>query len=177
MSFQSGGGYRSPQMVQAERELDGRIDFAFGKARTLRAKVEEVEQKLAEDAQPPTNAEVERFKAYVLGHGRTAEWQVVLERIGRGELTWRQIVEGVADGRFDRDVSAAMASLSRVPPASMESLVEIGVLPDLEKAGQAEEQDAEQPAGDDGETPGEGASSARDDNDDDEWFEAQSVLR
>ncbi|MEU6645948.1 hypothetical protein ABZ863_25835 [Saccharomonospora sp. NPDC046836] len=167
MRFQSGDDYRSTRMVQAERELDGRIDFAFSRARILQEKAEEVEQKLAKDAQPPTNEEVARFKAYVLGHARTEEWQVVVERIGRGELTWRQIVESVAEGRLDRDVSAAMASLTRVPPTTMESLTQSGVLPDLDKAA-AEDKD---------EKPAQDTRHERPALSDDEWFEDQSFLR
>ncbi|MCT2582848.1 hypothetical protein [Actinophytocola gossypii] len=113
-------------MDQAERELDARIDYAFAKARAAEQQAEDMERR-AGPPEPPTDEDVERIKAYVEGHGRTEEWQRVIERINRGEVTWRQVVEGLATGRLDHGVAAAFDSLSRVPPASMEKLVEIGV--------------------------------------------------
>lgn len=138
----------TPEMMHAERELDARIDHALGKARELREKVDEVEADLAKQP-PPTDAEVERFKAFILGHARTEPWQLVIERIERGHLTWRQVVESVSSGRVDPDVRAAMASLRDVPPASQETLVEIGVLPDPQQKAGAAESAAEQPAASD----------------------------
>jgi len=114
-------------MEQAERELDARIDYAFSKAREAEHKAQDLEQRQG-PPEPPTDEDVERIKAYVEGHGRTEEWQRVLERVNRGELTWRQIVEGLATGRLDRGVAAAFDSLSRVPPASVEELIASGVL-------------------------------------------------
>lgn len=146
MSTPSDGGFGTPEMAQAERELDGRIDYALAKARELQARVDEVEEKLAKD-EPPTDQEVERFRAYIVGHAQTEEWQRVIERIGKGELTWRQIVEGMvmATGQVDDGVKAAFASLSTVPPASMEELVEIGVLPEPAPPADAEQAEQEQP--------------------------------
>lgn len=169
MSFASSDGFSTPQMIQAERELDGRIDFAFSRAQELRAKVHEVEEKLARDTEPLTNAEVEQFKAYVLGHARTEEWQPVIDRIERGESSWREVVEGVAEGRFDQDVSAALASLSKVPPATVESLVDMGLVADLDKAAQDADSGEKDRGRDDRRR-----STARSD-DDDEWFEDQSI--
>lgn len=170
MGFSSSDGFRTPQMIQAERELDGRINVAFNRARELQAKVQEVEEKLAKDTKPLTNEEVERFKRYILGHARTDEWQPVLDRIERGELTWRQIVEGLAEGRLDREVSAALASLSKVPPATMDSLVSIGVLPDPDKAAQ----DTDGGEKDRGRN---GRGRSNEPVDDDDYFENQSIFR
>lgn len=164
MSFSSSDGFSTQQMIQAERELDGRINFAFSRARELQAKLQEVEEKLARDTEPLTNEDVERFKAYILGHARTDEWQLVIDRIEQGELSWRQVVEGVAEGRLDRDVSAAFASLSKVPPATVDSLVTIGVLPDLDKA--AHDADGDENNRDDRDRS----------DDDDEWSEDQSIF-
>ncbi|TCP53455.1 hypothetical protein EV191_10422 [Tamaricihabitans halophyticus] len=175
MGYPSGDPYRTPQMERAERELDGRIDFALSKAREVQAKTEEVEQKLAQDTTPLTNAEVDRFKAYIEGHVKTPEWQAVLERIARGELTWRQIVEGVAEGELDRDVSAAMASLTRVPPANTAELTAIGVLPDMDKAAKAM-RDAEAPE-QGGSTESAPRARASEPADDDDWFEGGSIMR
>ncbi|GAB3451346.1 hypothetical protein [Actinophytocola sediminis] len=167
MRFSSGDGFSTQQMIQAERELDGRIDFAFSKARELQAKVEEVEEKLARNATPLTHEDVERFRAYILGHARTDEWQLVIDRIDKGELIWRGIVEGVDEGTLDREVTAAMASLSKVPPASVETLVEIGVLPDLNPSTQDTEdtEDTDKPD-----------KAAVDEVDDEEWGEDQSIF-
>lgn len=168
MSFASSDGFSTPQMIQAERELDGRIDFAFTRAQELRAKVHEVEEKLAKDSEPLTSAEVEQFRTYVLGHARTEEWQPVIDRIERGESSWRQVVEGIAEGRFDRDVSAALASLSKVPPASVESLVALGLVHEVEKP----TQDADSGKGD--RAPAARRRPAAP-PDDDEWFEDRSI--
>lgn len=148
----------TPEMVQAERELDGRIGHALDVAAEVEAKVEEFERQVG-PPEPPTDAEVERIKAYVLGHARTDEWQPVLDRVNRGELTWRQVVEGLATGHTDPTVAAAFDSLSKVPPASFEKLVEIGIFP------------ASLPD----DTPEERAMPAtaddNDDDDDDQWFD------
>jgi hypothetical protein len=135
-------------MEQAERELDARIDYAFTKAREAEHKAEDLEQRNG-PPEPPSDEDVERIKAYVEGHARTEEWQRVLERINRGEVTWRQVVEGLATGRLDHGVAAAFDSLSRVPPASMEKLVEIGAFPPepvAEAPAEAEPETPETPA-------------------------------
>lgn len=136
----------APEMEQAERELDARIDYALKTAREAEAQAAELEAKLAEDQEPPTDEQVERIKTYVLGHARTPEWEPVLERIERGHLTWRQIVDGLANGGLDREVAAAFDSMAHVPPASLEKLIEIGVFPaDLpsEKPAEDEPEDEE----------------------------------
>jgi hypothetical protein len=115
-------------MTQVERELDGRIDHALGVAGRVRARLTELRRKAGTPA-APTDEDVERIKAFVLGHARTDEWRPVLDRIDRGELTWRAVAEGLARGGADRDVATAFDTLSAVPPASVEKLVEIGVFP------------------------------------------------
>lgn len=161
-------GFFTPEMDQAERELDARIDYAMSQARDVQAKVDEFEQKLAEDSEPPSDEEVDRIKKFVLGHARTDEWQLVIDRIDRGELTWRQVVEGLATGRLDRGVSAAFESLSKVPPASLEELIEIGVFPvQLPGEPAAEDEAGEDQPG----TPDDGFTSRFTAHDDDEWFD------
>lgn len=129
MRNQPDGGFLAPEMERADRELDARIEYAFSQAREVRLKAGEIAQKVAEDAGPPTAEEVERIRKFVLGHARTDEWQRVIDLINRGELTWREVVEGLANGRLDHRVAAAFDSLSTVPPADTAKLVEIGVLP------------------------------------------------
>ncbi|OLF12786.1 hypothetical protein BLA60_05820 [Actinophytocola xinjiangensis] len=162
--------FGTQQMIQAERELDGRIDFAFSKAAELREKMAEVDEKLAKDNAPPTAREVEQFRAYIQGHAQTAEWQVVLERIARGELTWRKIVEDLAENQVDRDVSAAMASLSKVAKPSFEELVASGVLPDPAAVTAEDKPKPEESA-----RESRRARPAYGDNDDD-WNEDQSIF-
>lgn len=128
MPSQSDNGLFTPEMEQAERELDARIDYALSVGREVQERVDELEQKMA-DQEPPSDEDVERFKTYILGHARTDEWQQVIDLIDQGELTWRQVVDGLAAGNLDRRVAAAFESLSKVPPASMEKLIEIGVFP------------------------------------------------
>lgn len=148
----------TPEMTQAERELDGRIDHALGVAAEVESTVEEFERRVG-PPEPPTDTEVERIKVFVLGHARTDEWQPVLDRINRGELTWRQVVEGLATGHADRSVAAAFDSLSTVPPASFEKLVEIGLFPASLPADAPSEEDVAAAADD------------NDDDDDDQWFD------
>jgi hypothetical protein len=125
----SSGDYFTPEMEQAERELDGRIEHATRAMRDVEDKTAAMEQKLR-NAEPPTAAEVNRIKAYVLGYALTPEWRHVIERINRGQLTWHGIVTAMAGGgRLDPDVSAAFKSLARVPPANLDKLIDIGVFP------------------------------------------------
>lgn len=112
--------FSTPEMTRAERVLDWRIDYALGKGRELQHKVAAVEEKLAREAAPVTDEEVAQFKGHILGHARTPEWQRVIDRIERGELTWRDVVQSMADARPAPSIAAAFASLSNVPPASTE---------------------------------------------------------
>lgn len=115
----------TPEMTQAERELDGRIEYALRVAGRVREQLAALERKPA----PVSDEDVERVRAFVLGHARTDEWQPVLARIDRGDLTWRQVVEGLATGNADRAVAAAFDALPKTTPATVEKLVEIGVFP------------------------------------------------
>ncbi len=121
----------TPEMVQADRELDARIDYAFKSMHDVRGAAEEIDEKYG-DEPPPTAEEVERFRTYITGHAHTEEWRVVMERIARGELTWRGIMEDFLAGRTDREVSAAFASLQRVPPATEQELTELGMVAPVE---------------------------------------------
>lgn len=130
MHSRSHANYLAEEMAQVERELDARIDHALARGREVERLAEELHRRQG-PPEPPTDEEVQRIKAYVLGHARTEEWNRVIERINRGELTWRQIVEGLGTGRLDRMVAAAFDSLSRVPPASLDELIETGVFPPM----------------------------------------------
>ncbi len=112
----------TPEMIQAERELDARIDHALGVTRAVEAQIEEWERQAEDEEPPPPSAEeVARLKAFVLGYARTPEWARVLDLIDEGELTWRQVVEAP----HRAEVAAAFESMSRMLPPSDEKLAEI----------------------------------------------------
>lgn len=157
-------GLHTPEMDHAERELNARADYALNLARGLEAKVEQFEQRFNEK-EPPSDEDVERMKKYILGHAMTEQWRQVVQRINRGELTWREIVNGLFYGTLDREVSAAFRSLNRVPPASMEELVQLGVLPSPP---------SDQPPAEPRATP---TRRTRRDDDDDEWFDEDPLGR
>src|SRR5690606_4473855 len=90
----------------------------------LRGALEDLERD--EKDEPITDEDVERFRLYITGHARTDAWQPVFERLERGELTWRKIVEDFASGNLDRETARALTSLRDVPPATPEQLSEIG---------------------------------------------------
>ncbi|HEY0449401.1 hypothetical protein [Actinophytocola sp.] len=119
----------TPEMIQAERELDARIDHALGVAREVEARLDELERQETEQEPPPPDEDVERLKAFVLGYARSPEWERVIDRIDEGELTWRQVYESPFTQRADRQIAAAFESLSTVPPPTEAKLAEIGVLP------------------------------------------------
>lgn len=157
-SRSSQSDYLAHEMAQVERELDARIDHALAQGREVERLTEELERRTG-PPEPPTDEEVQRIKAFVLGHARTEEWNRVIERINRGELTWREVVEGLSTGRLDRSVAAAFDSLSRVPPASLDELIESGVFPPMPP------DDA--PAEDEPKT----SDTRRPDEDDDDYFD------
>lgn len=107
----------TPEMTQAERELDGRIEYALRVAGRVREQVASFERKVAEQA-PPTDEDVARVRAFVL-ENPTAQWQPVLTRIDRGELTWREVVDGLATGGVDRTLAAAFESLPTTTPENL----------------------------------------------------------
>ena len=154
----------TPEMDHAERELDARADYALGLARELEEKTEAFEQRFNEK-EPPSEEDVERMRKYILGHAMTEQWRAVVERINRGELTWREIVDGLFYGTLDRQVSSAFASLNRVPPASMEELIQLGVLP----APPSNQPVAEAEAPDNRRT--------KPDHDEDDWFDEDPLGR
>lgn len=152
----------TPEMDHAERELNARADYALGLARGLEAKVEQFEQRFNEK-EPPSDEDVDRMRKYILGHAMTEQWQQVLNRIDRGELTWREIVDGLFHGTLDREVAAAFRSLNRVPPSSVDELVQLGVLP---------APPPDQPPAEPRATTRRGAP-----DDDDEWFDEDPLGR
>jgi len=163
--------YYTDEMEQAERLLDARIDYAYEQGREVQAKTEALEAKTAAKGdEPPSDEDVERIEKFVRGHAHTEEWRKVVERIDRGHLTWRQVVEGLAGtGPVDPEVTAAFNSLSRVPPASLEKLIDLGVFP---ASLPGEETVVEEP-----ETPApQGKRHRFDHPDEDEWFEDNSPL-
>jgi hypothetical protein len=157
-------GPYTPEMDHAERELNARADYAHNLARGLEAKVEQFEQRLSEKA-PPSDEDVERMKKYILGHAMTEEWRQVVKRIDRGEVTWREIVDGLFHGTLDREVAVALRSLHRVPPASMDDLVQLGVLP---------APPADQPPAEPQVTT---TRRTRRDHNDDQWFDEDPLGR
>jgi hypothetical protein len=151
--------YLRQEMALIERELDARIDHALAQGREVERLTENLERRIG-PPEPPTDEEVQRIKAYVLGHARTEEWNQVIERINRGELTWREVVEGLSTGHVDRGVAAAFDSLSRVPPASLNELIESGVFPPMPVADAPPED----------KPPAAPKPRPRDDDDDDDYF-------
>ncbi|WP_028851824.1 hypothetical protein [Thermocrispum municipale] len=155
----------TPGMEAAQRELEARIDHALLSAHDLRGALEDLERD--EKDEPITDEDVERFRLYITGHARTDAWQPVFERLERGELTWRKIVEDFASGNLDRETARALTSLRDVPPATPEQLNEIGFdrfAPEKAEAEPEEpEPEPEQPA-DAG-----GGFGGRFFNDDDDW--------
>lgn len=112
---------RTPEMTQAERELDGRIEYALRVAGRVREQVASFERKVAEQA-PPSDEDVARVRDFVLGQAPTEQWQPILTRIDRGELTWREVVDGLATGNVDRTVAAAFESLPTTTPENLPEL-------------------------------------------------------
>ncbi|GAB3453457.1 hypothetical protein [Actinophytocola sediminis] len=159
-------GLHTPEMDHAERELNARADYALNLARNLEAKVAQFEQRFNEK-DPPSDEDVERMKKYILGHAMTEQWRQVVKQIERGELTWREVVDGLFYGTLAPEVAAAFRSLNRVPPASMDDLVELGVLP---------APPADQPPAESEPEPTATRRSRRDD-DDDEWFDEDPLGR
>lgn len=159
----------TPEMDHAERELNARADYALSVGRELEAQTKALEQRFAEK-EPPSDEDVERLKKFILGHAMTEQWRAVVERIDRGELTWREIVDGLFYGTLDREVSAAFRSLGRVPPASQEELVAMGVLvpvPGTQTAAPTDEPEPE--ATDNRRRPP--------DDDEDDWFDEDPLGR
>lgn len=114
----------TPEMTQAERELDARIDHALGVTRAVEAHVEELERQAKDEAPLPpwgVDGDVARLKAFVLGYARTPEWARVLDLIDEGELMWRQVLEAPSRA----EVAAAFESMSRILPPTEEKLAEI----------------------------------------------------
>lgn len=111
---------QTPEMTQAERELDGRIEYALRVTGRVREQVATFERKVAEQA-PPTDEDVARVRTHILEHP-TEQWQPILTRIDRGELTWHEVVDGLATGNVDRALAAAFESLPTTTPENLPEL-------------------------------------------------------
>ncbi len=174
MTVQSDRALYTPEMEHAEREMDARADYALSVGRRVQEQTEKLSDKLG-PPEPPTDEDVERIRKFVLGHAMTEQWRQVVERINRGELTWRGIVEGLAYGTLDRGVSAAFASLSRVPAVSMEELVQSGVFP-ADQLPRPDSEDKEETPAEAQATPPASGRRPRP-NDEDEWFDEDPIGR
>lgn len=174
MTVQSDRALYTPEMEHAEREMDARADYALSVGRRVQEQTEKLSDKLG-PPEPPTEEDVERIRKFVLGHAMTEQWRQVVERINRGELTWRGIVEGLVYGTLDRGVSAAFASLSRVPPVSMEELVQTGVFPadQIPGADSADSATSEEKK----ESPPPASGRRPRPADEDEWFDEDPIGR
>ena len=167
-------GYYTAAMEQAERELDARIDYAYEQGREAEAQTEALEAKTAAKGDaPPSDEDIERIEKFVRGHAQTPEWAKVIDRIDRGHLSWREVVENLTGtAPADSEVTAAFRSLSRVPPASLEKLIDIGVLPaELPGEETPEPSQLSQPS-----QPPLGKTRRFDHPDEDEWFEDRDPL-
>jgi hypothetical protein len=137
----------TPEMVQAERELDARINSAFDTIREATEMLRELEEK---EDEPIPDEVVDQLRVYVTKHARTPEWQLVIDRINEGEMTWRQVVEREGAQRDDAEVVAAFASIERVPLPTMEQLVEMGLAPRQDEAPPTSAPPRERPGRDQG---------------------------
>lgn len=102
------------EIQHAERVLDAAID---GAAATLR-RSDELLAELEATEEPATEEEIEGLRALLTGRGRTPEVEVLLDRIARGEFTWRDLAEGRL--ALDPGVQAAFESLRGLPALSPE---------------------------------------------------------
>jgi hypothetical protein len=113
--------FYSPEMFEAERELDAQINRSMDLVRQSENLLADMAK---EDQGQLTEEDIDRLRAYVTGHARTPEWERVIARIEAGELTWAQVADDPL-GRADPDVGAAFRSLSQVPPLSEAEIVEL----------------------------------------------------
>lgn len=98
----------------------------MGNIRNLEQIVTEVEEKMAANHSPVNIERMTEFtRLWVLEHKWTPEWQKVLDRISRGELTWREIAQSRYELKAEPDVKAAFKSLEKVPELPRERVDEI----------------------------------------------------
>lgn len=102
---QSYADWRTPDVDNAVRAFDAAADRAFGAIRLADEKLAQAKQVF----RPATDEDVERFRAWVTGAGRTPEWEAIAARVEAGEITWRAIVDGELD--TDPGLMAAMRSM------------------------------------------------------------------
>lgn len=126
MTFDAYRDAMSAEMDAARRELAARIDAVRQQAGELEAMVEQAREKSAAiDSYESIGRQAEFARLWVLAHERTPEWQLVLDRIDRGELSWRDIVVSQMALRMEPDVRRAYKSLDTVPSLPPERYQEI----------------------------------------------------
>ncbi|MQA08987.1 MAG: hypothetical protein GEU98_10660 [Pseudonocardiaceae bacterium] len=169
------GGVHFPGMDEVRRELAARLDRALSSARSLRERVDEIDRKLRDTPDPPapgrpSDEEVARFRKFILGYAWTPAWRPVIDRIDRGELTWRQVAESGISGMPDPGIAAAFASSSTLPPPNTEQLAEIGALRPEQPAGHETRHDADPGTASEPTPKDSGAGRFFDIDDDDQWW-------
>lgn len=113
-------------MEAARQGLAARIATARQRIHELDRRVEEARARFgATDDGDSTQRQAEFARQWVLAHELTPEWRLVLDRIDRGELSWRDIVLSQRAMRMDPDVRRAYRSLDAVPTLSPERYQQI----------------------------------------------------
>lgn len=107
-SFSTSDWY-TPEAREAERECDLAIEDAAATIRKSDELLEEFREEMV-----VTQEEIDNFSALVTGRCRTPEWDAVIDRINRGELSWKQLLEGKYS--VDPDIVAAFESLRSIEP-------------------------------------------------------------
>lgn len=145
----------TPDVISAQRQLDAAVEGAVSAIRHA----DVIEEAAAENDKPVTEDDIETFREFVTGPGRTPEWDAIGARIAGGEVTWRAVLEG--DLAKDSGLAEALASM---PRCAYEDLVSGGEL-----------SSASEPPGSPSSRP---ARSHRNDwDDDDDFYENFSIGR
>ncbi|WP_028845940.1 MULTISPECIES: hypothetical protein [Thermocrispum] len=114
------GRVNLPDLDALRRRLDETIESAYRRIQQVEHSTAELREKRARDAERLTDKQIEAMKAGILARERTPEWQVVMERIAKGDFSWRHVITSYFAGTMDPDVKAAFDSLSDVPPLTPE---------------------------------------------------------
>jgi len=132
-----------PDLDGLRRKIDETIESAHRRIQQVEHSTAELREKRARDAERLSDKQIEAMKAGILARERTPEWQVVMERIAKGDFSWRHVIASYFAGTMDPDVKAAFNSLATVPPLTPEQREQIKA--DLNKA-EAQEAEAAQQA-------------------------------